>query len=118
MGKGDHHYEVASLKDLDQLPELIHVVEPSPSHPELIGKEDVYILFKFFINAEGNVRIPTAELKDGKSVDGQILDAVHHALIQRKFTPPILDGKPVVTRAAQPFRFSVPEVVTESSGQD
>ena len=38
-------------------------------------------------------------------VDTQILEAVQNALVQWKFRPPIIEGKSVVVRVLQPFRF-------------
>ena len=34
---GSESYQVAELRDLDRLPDPVHIVEPLPPHPELVG---------------------------------------------------------------------------------
>ena len=105
VGQGNDRYEVAELKDLDQMPEPIYIVEPRRPHPELVGAEALHVLYTFFIDDEGAVRMPTFEDAGGRDVDAQILAAIQEALEQWKFKPPTIDGNAVVVRVQQPFRF-------------
>lgn len=104
--RGSESYQVAELRELDRLPEPIHVVEPLPPHPELVGSEDINVVFSFYIDTSGVVRIPSLENTGNRVVDPQILEAVQNALFQWKFKSPTIDGQPVVVRVLQPFRFS------------
>lgn len=97
-------YSVASLSELDQLPKPIKIVEPYLYRSEGEQNHGLRIVFQFFIDEEGRVRIPIADEKALEGVDEQLLEAVHKALVQWKFTPPTINGEPVVVRAAQPFQ--------------
>lgn len=104
--RGSASYQVAELSDLDRLPDPVHIVEPLPPHPELVGSEGIHVVFSFYIDTEGTVRIPSLEDIGDQVVDEQILEAAQNALVQWKFKPPTIEGQPVVVRVLQPFRFS------------
>lgn len=115
--RGSESYRVAELRDLDRLPEPVHIVEPLPPHPELVGAEGVDVVFSFYIDAEGIVRIPSLENTGDQVVDSQILEAVQNALVLWKFRPPTIAGQPVVVRVLQPFHFSAKrEEAADESG--
>ena len=104
--RGSESYQVAELRDLDRLPDPVHIVEPLPPHPELVGPEGIDVVFSFYIDTEGTVQIPSLEDTGDQVVDEQILEAVQNALIQWEFRPPTIESQPVVVRVLQPFRFS------------
>tara|TARA_B110000444_G_C18364515_1_gene377508 strand:+ start:112 stop:342 length:231 start_codon:yes stop_codon:yes gene_type:complete len=64
------------------------------------------VVFSFYIDTEGTVRIPSLEDTGDQVVDEQILEAVQNAFIQWEFRPPTIEGQPVVVRVLQPFCFS------------
>lgn len=97
-------YSVASLRELDQLPTPTKVVEPYLYRSEGEKNHGLRVVFHFFIDQEGRVRIPIADESALAEVDELVLEAVHKALVQWEFTPPTIDGRPVVVRAAQPFQ--------------
>ena len=96
-------YSVSSLRELDQLPTPTKVVEPYLYRSEGEKNHGLRVVFHFFIDQEGRVRIPIADESALAEVDELLLEAVHKALVQWEFTPPTINGKPVVVRAAQPF---------------
>jgi len=95
-------YEVASWQDLDVLPEPIHVVVPDISKDLLVGKSGRRATFRFYIDYEGNVRIPCVWKLDGE-IDDRALYSVQESLRQWRFAPPTVKSKPVVVRVAQVF---------------
>lgn len=97
-------YAVSSLRDLDRLPTPVKIVEPHLLRSEGKSNHGRTVVFHFFIDETGKVRIPTAEDEALQHVDEHLLDAVHNALIQWEFTPPTIRDEPVVTRASQPFQ--------------
>lgn len=96
-------YRVFSLDELDCIPIPTHIEKPS-FHVELLEeRERVNAVFEFYIDTEGNVRIPTLREADDR-VDERLLIIAQDALLQWKFEPPKRKNKAVVARAAQPFR--------------
>ncbi len=110
--KGPHAYGVASVKDLDSIPEPIYVERPV-FPPELLrGRTAMRAILDFYIDEEGDVHIPTVRAADD-GVDDQLLVAARDALWQWKFSPPTIKGKPVVAQAAQPFVFRALSVTSK-----
>jgi hypothetical protein len=97
-------YSVASLRELDHLPKPIKIVEPYLYRSAGEQNYGLRVVFHFFIDEAGRVRIPIADESTLQAIDELLLEAVHKALVQWEFTPPTVDGKPVVVRAAQPFQ--------------
>jgi hypothetical protein len=106
VGEGQSAYRVAAMEDLDYLPELVHVVPPPSPAPGLIGAESVTVMFGLFIDPKGRVRIPVLQDAGGGLVDLSVLAATQEALLQWRFTPPVIEGQPVMVRTQQPFRFN------------
>ncbi|MBD5779300.1 energy transducer TonB [Pelagicoccus sp. NFK12] len=97
-------YRVYTLDELDSIPIPSYIAKPS-FHDEMLEERNVVnAVFQFYIDTEGNVRIPTLREADDL-VDERLLLIAQEALLQWKFEPPMRDNRPVVARAAQPFRF-------------
>ena len=100
MMRDDHHI-VVPFKELDRIPAPVEMKTP-PVHTSLVrrnaGNE---VKFQFFIDQEGNVRLPVV-----KELDTEIVVAgiILETLMDWKFEPPTKNGKPVMTRAVVPFR--------------
>lgn len=101
----DVAYRIYGLWELDKVPVPIDLVKPD-FHTELLEDRDVVnAVFEFYIDEKGHVRIPTLREADDK-VDERLLVIAQDTLLQWRFDPPKVNGKPVVARAAQPFRFT------------
>lgn len=97
-------YRIFTLDELDSIPIPTHIEKPS-FHTELLEeRETINAVFEFYIDTEGNVRIPTLREADDR-VDERLLIIAQDALLQWKFEPPMRKNKPVTAQAAQPFRF-------------
>lgn len=100
----DKSYRIYTLKELDSIPIPTSVQKPL-FHTELLEERElVSALFEFYIDTDGNVRIPTLREADDE-VDERLLIIAQDALSQWRFEPPLKNGKPVVAKAAQPFLF-------------
>lgn len=106
IGEGQSAYRVAAMEDLDYVPELIHAVPPPTPPVDLIRAESVVVVFGIFIDETGRVRIPVLQDAGGGRVDLSVLESAQRALLQWRFTPPTIEGQPVIVRVQQPFRFS------------
>ncbi|MDQ8204539.1 hypothetical protein [Pelagicoccus sp. SDUM812003] len=100
----DDEYRIYGVWELDKVPEPIEIAKPEFHVDLLEEREQVNAIFDFFIDTEGRVRIPTLREADDK-VDERLLVIAQDALIKWRFNTPTVDGKPVVSRVAQPFRF-------------
>ncbi len=98
-------YRIYTLNELDSIPIPNHIQKPNFPVQMLEERETVNAVFEFFIDKEGNVRIPTLREADDR-IDERLLIIAQEALLQWKFNPPMHNGKPVVAKAAQPFRFA------------
>lgn len=97
-------YRIYGLWELDSLPEPLLVNKPE-FHVDLLEDRNlVTAVFQFYIDEQGRVRIPTLREADEK-VDERLLLIAQESLREWRFSPPTVRGKPVVTKAAQPFRF-------------
>ncbi len=104
-GLNDEEYQIAQLDQLDALPEPLQVAQPTLPAPDLVPPEGLRVVYHFFIDEEGRVRIPWLDEQKLQHVDDSILDATYDALMQWEFTPPKINGRPVIVRASQPFVF-------------
>lgn len=99
-----YSFRTFSPKELDSIPIPIFVEKPS-FHIELLEERElINAVFEFYIDTGGNVRIPTLREAD-EEIDERLLIIAQEALLQWKFDPPRKNDRPVVARAAQPFRF-------------
>lgn len=104
IARGQDQFRVYSLSELDSIPEPIHVDKPE-FHIDLLEDRDlINAVFEFYIDIEGNVRMPTLRAADDR-VDERLLVIAQESLVKWKFNPPTVDRRPVVAKVAQPFRF-------------
>lgn len=102
-------YRTYATSELDSIPIPTHVEKPA-FHIELLEERNlVNAVFEFYIDEEGKVRIPTLREAD-EEIDERLLVIAQEALLNWRFDPPKRNGKPVVARAAQPFRFKKKEL--------
>jgi TonB family protein len=82
----------------------VHVV--SPGYPEelLERGEPGSVTLDFFVDPEGKVRMPAAELGTHPS----FARAAAAALVQWRFEPPTSGGQPVIVHVVQTFNFPAP----------
>jgi hypothetical protein len=107
--RNNKEYSVALLPHLDAPPERLQVVHPNIPDSEEIPAEGLRVVYNFFIDQEGRVRIPWLDEQEFQHIDEKILDATYDALMQWEFTPPTVNGKPVVAQVSQPFWFTSPK---------
>ncbi len=110
-------YQIASPRDLDQPLTATKVVPPQAPPLQFLGGQERSVLFQFFIDETGRVRIPIPVRDSSEPIESDLLDSAHQALSQWRFSPPTVNGEPVVTQATQPFRFSPRENETTPTGQ-
>jgi len=97
--KDDIHFVVPFSK-LDNIPHPIDMDSPLV-HSSLIETDSEGVLkFQFFIDENGEVRIPLLKESDTKLV---VAGIVMETLMKWKFEPPTHKGKAVMTRAVIPF---------------
>lgn len=93
---------VARLPELDQPPQLVHVVHPP--HPgrwirDLQGRGRATV--DFYIDADGRPRMPVATRASHEAFAAAAIDAVQ----QWRFAPPTSHGRPVAVRVVQEIVF-------------
>lgn len=98
-------HQVVPSRNLDAPPKAVIKVEPTAPPADSLEGRTQRVVFTFFIDETGRVRIPVPVESAGPPVDEFLLDSVHNALVQWQFTPPTLDGRPVITQVNQPFDF-------------
>lgn len=103
MDESDFYYRIANLAELDEIPAPVNIVEPVVPASREVNPDGLRIVYHFFIDEKGRVRIPYLDEDKVSYVEDDILDALFDALMQWEYTPPTIDGQPVVTRASQPF---------------
>ncbi len=99
-------YQVPLLPELDREPKPLQVVHPSIPNSQSIPEEGLRIVYNFFFDQEGRVRIPWINETEFQHVDESILDATYNALMQWEFTPPTINGEKVIAQVSQPFWFT------------
>jgi TonB family protein len=91
-------YQAYQLRDLDRIPVTVHVVTPvvnADSSPHRVVVE-------FFIDEEGNVRIPAVS----RDAADDIYAAAAVAAVEKwRFEPPLRKGRPVLLETQQEFKF-------------
>ncbi|MDA8527947.1 energy transducer TonB [Opitutaceae bacterium] len=110
-------YQIAELEDLDDFPVPIKMVEPIPPSIAMLAGKDLELMFEFYIDAEGRVRMPSPYGAKSQHTDTRILEAVQRAVLQWRFEPGKMRNENVVTRVLQPIRFTIPggAVVSDSA---
>lgn len=94
-------FRAYTLKELDKIPTPIVVV--SPQYPRALAEKGVKgrVTINFYIDQDGNVRMPAASPKEDPRLTGLAIDA----LSKWKFDPPTVHGRPVLVKASQVFNF-------------
>lgn len=93
-------YRTYALRDLDRIPTPIQVVSPVAPEGELKGTHTVAV--EFYIDEQGQVRLPSVARADAGSVyAASALSAVR----QWRFDPPTIKGRPVLVLVTQQFKF-------------
>lgn len=99
---GVHYvYQPCSLAELDRIPTPIIAVKPQ--YPAELADKGVKgsVTVEFYIDETGTIRVPAVSVKD----DSQLSALAVAALRQWKFEPPTRNGRPVLLKASQLFRF-------------
>ena len=92
---------VVPFSQLDSIPRPVYM-EEFALHTGLLDQPYTeFIYYEFFIDEEGNVRMPVLRNSDA-SYD--VLAVIYDSLLKWKFEPPTRNGRPVITRVIQPFR--------------
>jgi TonB family protein len=91
-------FEPCKLRELDRIPDPIHVVAPIAAKSSLVHSVTV----EFYIDEEGQVRMPAVARE---SVDDEYAAAAVAAVEQWRFEPPLRKGRPVLVYAQQEFDF-------------
>lgn len=99
-----HAVGIAAVAQLDAPPSAIHVAPPLIAQSLLDKHGSGICVFKFFIDTEGNVRLPHLSKVEGY-VDDRLILAAQDALAQWRFVPPTIGGRAVVVEVSQPFHF-------------
>lgn len=110
---GPPEYErVVRLRDLDAIPEPLHIVRPVISSDIPPDQRSGACTFLFFIDEQGEVRMPVAVDSTG---DRRLVYAAYDALLEWKFKPPTVRGRPALVRAKQAFRFGANDAQSSAS---
>jgi len=96
-------YRAYELHELDRVPRPIHKIPPSlPISMAGHFFQDLEISYSFYIDQLGNVRIPILESVNQK-VDELLLVQLQETLKRWKFESPLVNNRPVLAKAVQPF---------------
>lgn len=93
-----YNYRPCQLKELDQIPEPVHVVRPNVPP----GDQEHVVTVEFYIDEEGRVRMPAVSRESAADVYAAASVA---AVEQWRFKPPLHKGKPTLVLAEQKFTF-------------
>jgi TonB family protein len=98
---GRERYWPCTLKELDRIPTPIKVV--SPVYPVELRDKGIIgeAVVEFYIDETGAVRMPALLSADHEELGFRAAEAVR----EWSFEPPTRNGKPVLVRARQLFRF-------------
>jgi len=93
-----YEYKPCRLRDLDHIPTPVHVVSPAVNSAEKMHTVTV----EFYIDEEGNVRMPAVPRESA----GDVYAAAAVAAVEQwRFKPPLRKGEPVLVLAQQEFNF-------------
>lgn len=89
---------------LDRPLDPISTPKPAWDAEWLDGKEEVEIVFTFYVDQNGQVKLPTVS-QAPYDVDPRLVEESVLALQEWRFAPPRRNGQPTVARASQPLVF-------------
>lgn len=104
--------QLASANELDRYPEAVVQTKPLISQASLQRSLGSNVTFKFYIDTNGRVRMPTLHKVDG-NVDSNAILAVNEAFSQWQFKPLTTKRRPVTFEVSQTFEFSSLYALTE-----
>lgn len=104
--RADTPIELPNFSHLDATPRALQ--RPDPEFPVALRGRVARgtALVKFFVDAEGRVRVPVAI----SATEPEFGEAAVAAIRQWRFEPPHIDGKPVIAIEGQFFQFGPPAV--------
>lgn len=94
-------YFPRTLRELDRIPTPVATPAPAYSHEFVTRGHVGTVTVDFYIDEAGAVRLPSTESTE----DPQLAALAITALRQWKFEPPRCQGRPVLVKASQVFRF-------------
>jgi TonB family protein len=94
-------YRPVTLKELDRIPTPLNTVSPLYPQSLIEQKRGGSATVEFFIDEQGNVRMPSVLSADDP--DAGVTSVL--AVKEWKFEPPTRNGRPVLVKAHQTFRF-------------
>jgi TonB family protein len=103
---------VAKYSQLDRIPEPVNIVQPGFDPAIGADKREGYAVIRFFIDENGNVRMPVIVESKG---DERLAFAAYDAISKWKFASPISRGKPITVCASQKFIFKAPAAQNAAS---
>ncbi len=105
----ERSFRLATLQDLDRIPVPIQV-DPPP-FPADLARQGVVgeVVIDFYIDEKGMVRMPAIASGEHDELETLAVNAVR----SWRFEPPLRDGRPVIVRVRQPFRFREGSPVAE-----
>jgi len=100
--KGSRVFRTYALRDLDRIPNPIHVVSPLSPASDPANRASHTVTVDFFIDEQGRVRLPSVSRAE---VGSQYAASALAAVRQWRFDPPLVKGRPVVVLVSQLFKF-------------
>lgn len=99
--RADTPVELPNFSHLDATPRALH--RPNPEFPHALRGRVAggTALVKYFVDAQGRVRVPVAI----SATEPEFAEAALAAVRQWRFEPPRIDGRPVVALEAEFFQF-------------
>lgn len=103
--QGSERYRAYEMTELDRVPGILRKIPPTlPSSLAGHSFQNLEVKFSFYIDPFGNVRIPILESVN-QDVDELLLTNLQEALRLWKFEAPLVNDRPVLAKAVQPFHF-------------
>jgi TonB family protein len=95
-------YRLASMRELDRIPNPLHTV--APSYPKALAEKGTFgaVTVEFYIDENGAVRMPSVIGLPPKILADLAVDAVR----QWSFETPTRSGRPALVRVRQTFSFN------------
>jgi TonB family protein len=103
LAPGSFAYRACTLRELDRIPTPTKIV--NPAYPTRLARGGGgHVQVGFYIDEQGNVRMPSVSLETNEANEELAAIAVT-AVSQWQFEPPTAKGRPVLVLARQVFAF-------------
>ncbi len=102
---GKYEYRPSSMQEIDRIPTPLSTPEPMYPQSLIDAKKGALAVIEFYIDEQGVVRMPSV-------VQTEDMDAAVSAVLavkEWKFEPPTRNGRPVLVKVQQTFRYKAPE---------